>query len=76
MKSFFDELQSLSEATKHKIMIVTTIVLMIGILYVWLEYFNGLVGVSGGSNNQAQQNSSGSVLGGYPGQNTINPSQP
>jgi len=49
-KSFLDELQSLSEATKKKVVIIATAVLMIGVVYLWLGYFNGLV--AGGSQQQ------------------------
>ena len=52
-KSFFEELQSLNEGTKRKVAIVATIVLMVGVVYVWLGYFNGLVAGSSGSTGNA-----------------------
>ena len=42
-KSFIDELRSLDEAAKQKIMIVATMAIMIVVVYVWFGYFNGLV---------------------------------
>jgi hypothetical protein len=46
-KSFLEELQSLDEATKRKVAIATTAVIMIGVVYIWFGYFNSLVaGVS------------------------------
>jgi hypothetical protein len=49
-KSFLDELQSLNETTKKKVAVVATAVLMIGVVYLWLGYFNGVV-----ADDQAQQ---------------------
>jgi hypothetical protein len=59
-KSFLDELQSLSEATKKKVVVVATAILMVGVVYLWLGYFNGLVadGDVGGQAQTAQQNPS------------------
>jgi hypothetical protein len=51
-KSFLDELQSLGEATKKKVVVVATAILMIGVVYLWLGYFNGLV--AGGSAQPTQ----------------------
>lgn len=46
-KSFLDELQSLDEATKRKVAVIATGIFMIGVVYLWFGYFNGLVvGVS------------------------------
>ncbi len=42
-KSFLEELRSLDEATKRKVAVVATAILMIGVVYVWVGYFNGLV---------------------------------
>ncbi len=42
-KSFLEELQSLDEATKTKILVVATAVAMIIVIYVWLAYFNNLI---------------------------------
>ena|SRR5690348_3509077 len=42
-KGFLEELQSLSEPTKRKIMIVATVVIMAVVIYVWLAYFNNLL---------------------------------
>lgn len=42
-KGFFEELQSLDEPTKKKIMIVAAVVIMAMVIYVWLAYFNNLL---------------------------------
>ncbi|MGC9598854.1 MAG: hypothetical protein ABSE18_00500 [Minisyncoccia bacterium] len=42
-KSFLEELQSLDETTKTKILVVATAVAMIIVIYVWLAYFNSLI---------------------------------
>lgn len=42
-KSFLEELQSLDEPTKKKVMIVATVVIMGVVIYFWLAYFNNLV---------------------------------
>ncbi len=42
-KGFLEELQSLDESTKNKIMIVTAIMIMAIVIYVWLGYFNNLI---------------------------------
>jgi hypothetical protein len=56
-KSFFEELQSLSESTKQRILVVSTIVIMIVVVYVWLGYFNGIVAQA--QSQQTQPTSSG-----------------
>jgi hypothetical protein len=53
-KTFLEELRSLNEPTKRKVLIVATIVIMAIILYLWLGYFNGLV-----ADNQPQQDPGG-----------------
>lgn len=42
-KSFIEELRSLDEPTKHKIMIGTVIVSMFLVVYLWFAYFNTIV---------------------------------
>ncbi|HEX4104403.1 MAG TPA: hypothetical protein VHZ04_02920 [Candidatus Paceibacterota bacterium] len=42
-KGFLEELQSLDEGTKQKVLIVATVVIMIVIIYFWLAYFNNIV---------------------------------
>ena len=42
-KTFLEELQSLEEPTKFKILIASTVVIMIVVVYFWLAYFNGIV---------------------------------
>jgi hypothetical protein len=42
-KSFLEELRNLEEPTKTKVLIVTTVILMVIVLYFWLAYFNGIV---------------------------------
>ena len=42
-KGFIEELQSLEEPTKKKILVVSTVLVMAVVVYVWLGYFNNLV---------------------------------
>lgn len=42
-KSFLAELQSLDAPTKRKVVIVSTVVVMVIVIYLWFGYFNGLV---------------------------------
>lgn len=79
--SFIEELQSLGEPTKRKILIGATAVIMVAVVYLWLGYFNGLVAASsqtpivaaqdsqsGGSATQAQvqpQQGVGAIIGGF-----------
>jgi hypothetical protein len=41
--TFIEELQSLEEPTKMKVLVVATTILMILVIYFWLIYFNGIV---------------------------------
>jgi hypothetical protein len=41
--TFLQELQSLEESTKTKVLVVTSIVLAIIVFYFWLAYFSGIV---------------------------------
>jgi hypothetical protein len=42
-KTFLEELQSLDESAKQKILIVATIIIMIVVIYFWVAYFNNIV---------------------------------
>ena len=42
-KSFIEEIRSLSGHVKHKIMLCTTIIIMIIVVYFWIAYFNTIV---------------------------------
>lgn len=42
-KGFFEELQSLDEPTKRKVLVVATAVIMVAVIYFWLAYFNNIV---------------------------------
>ncbi len=46
-RSFIDELRSLEEPKKKKILVGVTIIIMFLVLYFWLIYFNSIV--AGGS---------------------------
>lgn len=46
-KDFLERLRASDETTKRKIIIITSIICMIVIIYVWLGYFNSIV--SGGA---------------------------
>ncbi|MGC9968222.1 MAG: hypothetical protein ABSC29_00605 [Minisyncoccia bacterium] len=46
-RGFLEELQSLDEPTKKRVLIITTAIAMVVVIYIWLAYFNNLVaGVS------------------------------
>jgi hypothetical protein len=52
---YLDQLQSLDETTKKKVLVVATAILMVAIVYFWLAYFNGIiVGLAGGGQAVAQ----------------------
>lgn len=41
--SFWEELQSLEEPTKTKILVVATVLIMVVVVYFWVAYFNNLI---------------------------------
>ncbi len=43
LKSFLEKLQSADEDVKRRWLVVSTIVVMIVVIYVWLAYFNSLI---------------------------------
>jgi hypothetical protein len=43
IQDLLEKLQSLDEATKRKVLIGSTIVIMIVVLFVWVAYFNSIV---------------------------------
>lgn len=42
-QTFFQKLQSADDRTKRRIMIVSTAVVLVVVIYVWLAYFNNLL---------------------------------
>ena len=42
---FLEELRSLEESTKKKVLYISAAVIMIVVIYFWLAYFNSLVTV-------------------------------
>jgi hypothetical protein len=42
-KGFIEELQSLEEPTKLKVLIISALCVMVIVVYMWLGYFNNLV---------------------------------
>lgn len=42
-KSFLEKLQSADEVTKKRWMVLSTVVVMAVVVYIWLAYFNSLV---------------------------------
>lgn len=44
MKNFLEKLQSSDESTKRRWMFGSTVIVMVIVVYVWLAYFNNLVG--------------------------------
>jgi len=42
-KGFLEEVRSLDESIKKKILIGVTAVVMVGVVYVWLGYFNNII---------------------------------
>ncbi len=61
---FWEELQSLDEPTKNKIIVIATVAVMIIIIYLWLAYFNALVVGGTAQNNQPAQGVSGGAVQG------------
>lgn len=43
-KGFLEEIQSLSEGTKKRVLIIGTALIMIIVIGVWLSYFNSIIG--------------------------------
>lgn len=43
IRTFFEKLQSLDEPRKRTILIVSTAIIMIIVIYFWAVYFNGIV---------------------------------
>lgn len=43
-KGFLEEIQSLSEGTKKRVLIIATILIMIIVITVWFAYFNSILG--------------------------------
>jgi hypothetical protein len=62
-KTFLEELQSLEETTKRKVVVVSTIILMVGVIYLWLGYFNTLVVGQSQRNQVAQNNDTAGTMG-------------
>lgn len=61
-KSFLEELRSLDESMKRKVAVAATAILMVGVVYIWIGYFDGLVtGISGQPTVADNQASVGSV---------------
>ena len=54
----FQELQSLSEARKKQVIIISTIVIMAIVIGIWVTYFNSIIV---GSSGQAEQQASSSI---------------
>jgi len=42
-KGFLEYLQSLDEPTKKKVLVISTALIMIVVVYFWLAYFNNLI---------------------------------
>jgi hypothetical protein len=42
-KGFIEELQSLNDTTKKRVLIISTIVIMAVVITVWFSYFNGIL---------------------------------
>ena len=47
VKGFLEELQSLGNAAKKRVLIISTLVIMIIVFTIWLSYFNGIVASAG-----------------------------
>ena len=46
-KGFLEELQSLGNAAKKRVLIISTLVIMVIIVTIWFSYFNGVVASAG-----------------------------
>lgn len=64
-KSFLEEMQSLEEPAKRRILIVATIVVMIVVIYIWLGYFNSIVASGSQTATISTQTQSASVGSGF-----------
>jgi hypothetical protein len=42
-KGFIEELQSLNDVTKKRVLVISTIVVMAVVITVWFSYFNGIL---------------------------------
>jgi hypothetical protein len=58
-RSFIEELQSLDESTKQKVLVIATAVIMVVVLYFWFADFNNIV--SNASGGASLQNGSSTV---------------
>jgi ABC-type uncharacterized transport system permease subunit len=55
-KTFLERLQSSDEGTKLRWLVGLSLIVMVGVVYVWLAYFNGLiVGISYTASGEHQQ---------------------
>lgn len=50
---FLEELWALDEPTKRKVLVISTIVIMIVVVFVWVAYFNNIVVSSATEANEA-----------------------
>jgi hypothetical protein len=61
-KGFLEELQSMDEGAKKRVLIISTIVIMIIVVGIWLVYFNTIVGMnSAGDVSQATTTTPGAI---------------
>ena len=42
-KSFLEELQSLDDSAKAKVLVVSTVIIMIVVIYFWIGYFGSII---------------------------------
>lgn len=59
IKDFLDKIQSADENKKRKWLLISTTILVIGVGYLWLGYFNNLIGKFSGSQVQTAESVGG-----------------
>jgi cytoskeletal protein RodZ len=42
-KGFLEEIQSLSDGTKKRVLVISTVIVMVIVIGVWMSYFNNIV---------------------------------
>ncbi len=57
-KNFLEEIQSMSEANKKRVLVVGTIIIMVIVIGVWFSYFNNIIAQGGAQLTAADQTAS------------------
>ena len=71
-KGFLEELQSLSDVHKKRVLVIATVIIMVIVIGVWFSYFNGIIAsasqptVAGSGDGTAQATSTAPTTGTAP----------